>query len=100
MTYDPNPRVEVALDPTMPASQPESDRSTPSQGGDRLSRQRTRLVGLFPILGAAVGFTVGLITIDLAGAALLGSVGAGLGVVIGAIADLTSDGKSRKGQRA
>lgn len=52
-----------------------------------LSRQRTRFVGVFLILGAAIGFTLGLILADTAVAATFGAAGAGLGIVIGAIID-------------
>jgi hypothetical protein len=42
------------------------------------------------ILGAAIGFAMGLVLADLAVAATLGAVGAGLGIVIGAIVDAAS----------
>ena len=45
---------------------------------------------MFLILGAAIGFTLGLILVDPAVAAIFGAAGAGLGIVIGAIADLAS----------
>lgn len=64
-----------------------------------MRRQRTRLVGLFLILGAAIGFTVGFILIDPATAAIFGAAGAGLGIVIGAILDLAVGREHRGGQR-
>lgn len=45
---------------------------------------RTNLVGLFLILGAAIGFALGLIVADVGMAAIFGAVGAGLGIVLGA----------------
>lgn len=45
---------------------------------------RTNLVGLFLILGAAIGFTLGLVVADVGMAAIYGAAGAGLGVVLGA----------------
>jgi hypothetical protein len=52
-----------------------------------MTRQRTQLVGVFLILGAAIGFTLGLILVDAAVAAIFGAAGAGLGIAIGAIVD-------------
>jgi len=45
---------------------------------------RTSAVGLFLILGAAIGFTLGLIVADVGLAAIYGAAGAGLGIVLGA----------------
>ena len=64
-----------------------------------MSRQRTQLVGVFLILGAAIGFTLGLILVDAATAAIFGAAGAGLGVVIGAIVDLASRRQPGGGRR-
>lgn len=64
-----------------------------------MSRQRTQLVGVFLILGAAIGFTLGLILVDVAAAAIFGAAGAGLGIVIGAIVDLASHRQPGRGQR-
>ena len=50
---------------------------------------RTNLVGLFLILGAAVGFALGLIVADVGMAAIYGAAGAGLGVVLGAVVGST-----------
>ncbi len=45
---------------------------------------RTNIVGLFLILGAAVGFTLGLIVADVGMAAIYGAAGAAIGIVLGA----------------
>ena len=45
---------------------------------------RTNMVGLFLILGAAIGFTLGLIVGGAGVAAIYGAAGAGLGIVLGA----------------
>lgn len=64
-----------------------------------MRRQRNQLVGAFLILGAAIGFTVGIVTSDLAAAATFGAAGAGLGVVMGAIVDLVRDREPQEGER-
>ena len=53
---------------------------------------RTNLVGLFLILGAAIGFTLGLIVAGIGMAAIYGAAGAGLGVVLGAAVGSTQPG--------
>jgi len=45
---------------------------------------RTNLVGLFLILGAAIGFTLELFVADVGMAAIYGAAGGGLGIVLGA----------------
>lgn len=55
-----------------------------------MRRQRTQFVGVFLILWAAIGFTLGLVLDDAAVAAIFGAAGAGLGIVIGAIVDQAS----------
>jgi hypothetical protein len=45
---------------------------------------RTNLVGLFLILGAGAGFTLGMIVGGGGVAAIYGAAGAGLGIVLGA----------------
>lgn len=55
-----------------------------------LSRQRTQLAGVFLILGAAIGFASGFILVGAATAAIFGAAGAGLGIIVGAIADQAS----------
>lgn len=47
---------------------------------------RTNLVGACLILGAAIGFSLGLILTDAGMAAVYGAVGGGLGIVLGAVA--------------
>ena len=46
---------------------------------------RTNLVGACLILGAAIGFSLGLILTDAGMAAVYGAVGGGLGIVLGAV---------------
>jgi hypothetical protein len=55
---------------------------------------------LFLILGAAVGLALGLILADPGVAAIFGAVGAGLGIVIGAIVDQASHHEPRGGQHS
>jgi hypothetical protein len=50
-----------------------------------VNRHAVNLVGLGLIFGAAIGFAIGLIYADSAWAAALGAVGAGVGIVGGAI---------------
>jgi len=52
-----------------------------------MDRQSINLVGLFLILGAAIGFTLGIVIADAGAgwAAVYGAAGAGLGVVLGAV---------------
>ena len=50
-----------------------------------MDRYSTSLVGIFLILGAAVGFTLGLVVTDMAWAAVYGAAGAGIGIVLGAV---------------
>ena len=45
---------------------------------------RTNLVGLFLILGAAIGFALGLIVAGIEMAPVYGAFGGGLGIVLGA----------------
>lgn len=45
---------------------------------------RTNLVGLFLILGAAIGFTLGLIVAGIGMAPIYLAAGGGLGIVLGA----------------
>jgi hypothetical protein len=53
-----------------------------------MDRQSTNLIGMSLIIGAAVGFTLGLVLGDGGTAAVLGAVGAGLGIVIGAVVSM------------
>lgn len=64
-----------------------------------MSRQRTQLVGVFLIVGAAIGFTLGIIISDLALAAVFGAAGGGVGIVIGAAVDSLSGREPRNDQR-
>ena len=49
-----------------------------------MDRQSTNLIGMILVIGAAAGYTLGLILADAGTAALLGAIGAGLGIAIGA----------------
>jgi hypothetical protein len=51
-----------------------------------MDRQTINLVGLFLIIGAAIGFTYGMVAADLGSAAIFGAIGAALGIVLGAVA--------------
>lgn len=57
---------------------------------------RTNLVGLFLILGAAIGFTLGLVVADVGMAAIYGAAGAGLGVVLGAAVGSTQSPNAKR----
>lgn len=59
----------------------------PGSGGtthEGYDMNRTNLIGLFLILGTAVGFTLGLIVAGVGMAAVYGAFGGGLGIVLGA----------------
>jgi hypothetical protein len=63
-----------------------------------MDRLPTNFVGLFLILGAALGFAFGLVIAgaDPAWAAVYGAAGAGLGIVLGAIvASMRNDAPRR-----
>jgi hypothetical protein len=53
-----------------------------------MDRQSTNIIGMSLIIGAAAGFTLGLVLGGGGSAAVLGAVGAGLGIVIGAVVSM------------
>lgn len=56
------------------------------------------LVGIFLVVGAALGYALGLYLTDPAMAVLSGGTGAGLGIVLGAIATSLRDQGSPQGR--
>jgi hypothetical protein len=61
-----------------------------------VDRRRTNLIGLSLIIGAAVGFALGLILAEPAGAAVFGAAGAGIGIVVGAAIASLDRGDARR----
>ena len=57
---------------------------------------RTNVVGLFQILGAAAGFTLGMIVGGGGTAAIYGAAGTGLGIVLGAAIASTQPGGAKR----
>jgi hypothetical protein len=88
VTFGPVTRVWLAFDPWLGMPK---DRISPHEAG---MMNRTNVVGLFLILGAALGFAFGLMVADVGMAAIYGAAGAAIGIVLGAAIGSLSQRKS------